>query len=89
MTPQLLRQLAGNDALLEVGRQAIEDVLIEWRDARLSEPLRGNGLVVREPNGQPSDVIRFGPEMAVRIALGAMADHLEAVPDGVKGGGNG
>lgn len=79
MQAELLRQLAGNDALLEVGRKAIEDTLIEWRDARLSELMRGNGLVIREVNGEASSIIRFGPELAVRIALGAIADHLDAL----------
>lgn len=78
MDAQQLRQLAGDDALLEIGRKAIEDILIEWRDARLSEPMRGNGLVVREANGEPSSIIRFGPEFAIKIALGAIADHLES-----------
>ncbi len=52
---------------LEVGRKAVEDTLIEWRDSRLSEPLRGNGLVVREKGGTDSSIIRFGPETALRI----------------------
>ena len=58
---------------LEVARKAIEDALVEWRDNRLSEPLRGNGLVIREKDGANSNIIRFGPETAMRIGLGAIA----------------
>ena len=65
-----------NDAeLLEVGRQAIENELIEWRDRRLSV-FRGNGLVVAEPDGTRSDVIRFGPEVALKIGLRAIVAKL-------------
>jgi hypothetical protein len=60
------------DGLLEVGRKAIEDMLVEWRDARLSEFNRGNGLVIRERDGRDSDVIRFGSETALRIGIKAM-----------------
>ena len=57
---------------LEIGRKAIEDVLIEWRDNRLSECNRGNGLVIREKDGKDSSIIRFGPETALRIGISAM-----------------
>jgi hypothetical protein len=79
--PSSLRLLADDDALLyNVARRAVEDALIEWRDKRLSMPFRNNGLVVKEKDGTSSDVIRFGPETAVRIALRALADHLDEVP---------
>ena len=61
-----------SDELLEIGRKAIEDVLIEWRDSRLSEFTRGNGLVIREKDGRNSTIIRFGPETALKIGLKAM-----------------
>ncbi len=81
-----LRRLADDQqALWEVARSAIEDALIEWRDDRLSMPMRNNGFVVKEKDGTASDVIRFGPETGVRIALLALADHLTtppAQPDG-------
>lgn len=78
MTPETLRELAGNDDLLEVARMAIEDVLIDFRDRRIST-LRNNGLVCRESNGDNSDVIRLGPEDALRIGLKAIASHLEEI----------
>lgn len=59
---------------LEIGRKAIEDALIEWRDARLSELGRNNGCVVKEKDGTASNVIRFGPEKALRIGLKAMLE---------------
>lgn len=71
-----LKDIANNKKLLEVGRAAIEDKLIEFRDSRISQ-IRGNGLVIREYNGEPSSVIRFGPETALYIGLKAIAEHLE------------
>lgn len=62
--------------MLEIGRRAIEDELIDWRDSRLSTPLRGNGLVVRERDGTPSNTIRFGPEHALRIGIQAIAEAM-------------
>lgn len=73
-----LRRLADDPELLyNVPRRAIEDALIEFRNSRISMPMRRNGLVVREPDGSDSSIIRMGPETAVRIALQALADHLE------------
>ena len=71
-----LEKIAEDNDLLEVGRKAIEDVLVEWRDDRLST-IRGNGLVIRELNGDSSDIIRMGPEDALRIGLKAIAKHIE------------
>lgn len=77
----LLRRLAVDSNLLwTVARRAVEDHLVEWRDERLSMPLRNNGLVIKEKDGTGSDVIRFGPETAVRIGLLALAEHLDENP---------
>lgn len=74
----LLRRLADDNELLwSVARRAIEDALIEWRDDRLSMVTRNNGFVVKEADGTESSIIRFGPEVGVRIALKALADHLD------------
>lgn len=73
---KVLRDAAENRALLEVGRKAVEDALIKWRDDRLSM-LRNNGYVVKECDGSPSSIIRFGPEHGCRIALEAMAASIE------------
>lgn len=75
---QALREVADDDKLIwEVARRAIEDQLIEMRDARMFVS-RNNGLVVKEYDGTQSRIIRMGPEMAVTIALRAIADHLAA-----------
>lgn len=77
----MLRDLANNEEMMEVGRQAIEDVLVSWRDSRMSVIGRGNGLVVYEADGRASSVIRLGPEMAVAIALRAIANKMESKED--------
>lgn len=72
-----LRSLSDDaETLWTVARAAIEDELVEWRDAGRFV-LRNNGLTIKYADGTPSDIIRFGPEAAVRIALRALADHLE------------
>lgn len=73
-----LIDISENDELLEIGRKAIEDALVEWRDLRISELNRGNGLVIKERDGKRSSVIRFGPEHALKIGLKAIAEHLAA-----------
>ncbi len=75
---KFLLELANDRGLLEIARLAIEDSLIEFRDSRLSEPLRRNGLVVAEKDGERSDIIRFGSETAVRIGLEAIANSLDS-----------
>lgn len=75
-----LKSIYENDELLEVARKAIEKTLIEWRDDRLSEFMRGNGLVIREKDGTESSIIRFGPETAMLIGLKAIDEHLSAAP---------
>lgn len=77
---QVLAEVAQDEILLEVARKAIEDLLIEMRDDRVSM-LRNNGLVCKEKDGSPSSIIRMGPEDAVRIGLKAIAEHLKAVAD--------
>ena len=63
------------DADYEIGRQAVEAALIELRDGRISILGRGNGLVIREQDGSPSDVIRLGMEDAMRIAVKAIIEQ--------------
>jgi hypothetical protein len=72
-----LRSIADDPELLEVARKKIEDVLIEFRDARLSMLLVGNGLVCREADGKESSIIRLSTRDGIQIALKAIADHLE------------
>ena len=72
MLNEKLAEVLTKPELLEVGRKAIEDTLVEWRDARLSEFARGNGLVIRERDGGDSSIIRFGTETALKIGIKAM-----------------
>ncbi len=48
---KMLEQVSDDNALLEVARRAIEDNLIEMRDARISILGRNNGLGVKEGDG--------------------------------------
>ena len=76
MIENILRSLAKNEDLLEIGRKAIECNLTEYRDARLSE-FRENGFNIKEVDGSPSNIIRFGTQAGLIIALNAIADYLE------------
>ena len=73
---KILDEIIESPQLLEIGRKAVEDVLIKWRNDRLSEPFRGNGLVCRESDGKDSHIIRFGTETALRIGLKAIKGAL-------------
>jgi hypothetical protein len=70
-----LTEIIENNELIEIGRKAIEDVLVEFRDRRISV-VRGNGLIIKEKDGTDSHMIRMGPEDALRIGLKAIAQHL-------------
>jgi hypothetical protein len=75
--------IADDEDLLEVGRKAVEDELVEWRDSGRSAPrrraqIRNNGLVIKEWDGSDSHIIRLGPEDALRIGLKAIAEALGA-----------
>lgn len=72
-----LRKLASEPELLEVARKAIADALADLRDRGVGVR-RSNGLVIKTKEGRDSDMIRMGPEVAVRIALCAIAERLEA-----------
>jgi len=72
----ILEKISDDDNLLEIGRKAIEDELVDFRDNRISMLGRGNGLVIREKDGKESSMIRFGPEDALRIGLKAIAKSI-------------
>lgn len=71
-----LNEISENNELLEIGRKAIEESLVDFRDSRIFT-IRGNGLVIKEKDGKESSSIRFGPEHALKIGLRAIHDHLE------------
>jgi len=74
---RMLRQAAEDKELLFVAHKAIEDILVEWRNLRLSTPFVANGLVIREYDGESSSTIRMSTREAIVTALNAMAKHLE------------
>ena len=67
-----LEELLEREDLIEVGRKAVEETLIYFRDNRVSLMGKGNGLVCREKDGEVSSIIRLGTEDALRIALKAI-----------------
>lgn len=71
-----LTELLNNDGLMEVGRLAVEDMLVELRDSRLSCN-RNNGFCIREYDGSPSSVVRLPTESGIRIAIKAIIKKLE------------
>ena len=73
---QDLSSIYNNDELLEIGRKAIEDELVQWRNDGLSTMMRGNGFCIKSKDGTPSSIIRFGPEVGLKIALQAIEKHL-------------
>ncbi len=75
MPDKLLSQLTNAD--IEAARRYIEDLLIEFRDMRVSIAPggpAGHGLVVRELDGKSSDIIRLRTAEAIRIAVKAMLE---------------
>lgn len=68
---QALEDLLSPESL-EHARKAVEDELIDWRDSGLFM-LRNNGLAVRNKDGSGSEIIRFGFEDGLRIAV---KDHI-------------
>jgi len=71
-----LKTISEDSTLLEVARAAIEDALVDLRDAGIFT-LRNNGLVIKGKDGSPSYIIRMGSEDAIRIGLQAICKHLE------------
>ena len=56
---------------LTAAHLAVEDVLVEFRDRRISVLNRGNGFVVREYDGQESSIMRMGTRDGLRIGIKA------------------
>jgi hypothetical protein len=72
-----------DEGALTVAHVAVEDVLVELRDARIGVLGPANGFVVREWDGTPSGVMRLGTRAGLRIAIEA---YLQAAPSPVSGG---
>ena len=60
------------------GFMAVEDVLIEFRDARLSILGYANGVVVNEKDGSPSPMVRMRTRYATDLAIETAAPLIEA-----------
>lgn len=78
-----IQEIIDNPTLLEVARKKVEDVLINFRDSRISQLNRHNGLVVYEKDASQSSIIRLGTEDAIRIGLTAIKEHLESSLQGI------
>lgn len=70
MTDKLLSEVTPED--VEAARVAIEDELVEMRDARMFTGPHANGLVVREKDGGDSSIIRLGTRQAIQAAVAAI-----------------
>jgi len=75
---------------LTMAHKAIEDVLIECRDGRLSVMGPANGFVVKERDGLPSGIMRLGTRDGLRIAVKAYLAAASSTPtgDSETGGGS-
>jgi hypothetical protein len=71
---QIIDVINNTNECLETARKAVEDELIRLRDSRISKLLRNNGLVIKESNGNPSEIIRLSIEDCIRIGLKAILD---------------
>lgn len=67
-----------NEWALTKAHLAVEDVLIEMRDSRLSIVGPANGFVVREANGEASGVMRLGTRDGLRIAIEAYLAAIDS-----------
>jgi hypothetical protein len=66
-----------NEEALEAARLAVEDALIELRDARIGILNGGNGFVVREYDGKESSIMRMSTRDGLRIGIKAYLAALD------------
>lgn len=66
---------------LTMAHLAVEDQLVELRDARISIMGPANGLIIRERDGSESPWMRMGTRDALEIGIAAYLAHLEERPD--------
>jgi hypothetical protein len=65
------------EAALTAAHLAVEDVLVDFRDERISVLGPANGFVIRERDGRPSGVMRLGTRDGLRIAIKAYLAALD------------
>jgi hypothetical protein len=68
-----------DEVALTAAHLAVEDALVDFRDAQISVVGPANGFVIRERDGSLSDVMRLGTREGLRIAIGAYLDALKDV----------
>lgn len=59
-----------DEAALEAARKAVEDVLVDFRDSRISV-FGGNGFVIREKDGKDSHIMRLRTREGLAIGIKA------------------
>jgi hypothetical protein len=69
-----------DETALTAAHLAIEDALVDLRDARVSVIGPANGFVIKERDGQLSDVMRLGTREGLRIAIKAYLDDINQRP---------
>ena len=65
-----------DDEALTAAHKAVEDVLIDFRDNRISMLLAANGFVVRERDGSDSSIIRLGTREGLGIGIEAYLNAM-------------
>lgn len=68
-----------NEEALEAARLAVEDTLVEWRDARMFV-LNNNGFTIKEKDGQPSHIIRLSTAMGLSIGIKKYLEVIGSAP---------
>lgn len=71
MSRRAKRSVVIDEHALTMAHAAIEDVLCELRDSRISVMGPANGFIVRERNGELSPIMRLGTRDGLRIAIEA------------------
>ena len=70
-----------DDRAVAVARRVIENMLVEFRDLRISVDC-DNGLVIRERNGTPSNVTRISTRDGLTMGISAYLAALHAIETG-------
>lgn len=77
MSDETTPELGLDQSALTRAHCAVEDVLIGFRDDRISVRGPANGLVVKEYDGSESSVMRLGTRDALEIGIKAYLKALE------------
>jgi len=64
-----------NDVALEVARKAVEDALVEMRDAHMFM-IGGNGFHIRNRDGSGSSIMRMSTAMGLSVGIKAYLGAL-------------